>query len=116
MAQQIINNAGQTVSPSFFDSLGLGNLTTMDKIGLGKMGLDAGFPSQPQQMIQPETRPVIRGNPEMASTPLFNVGPNVGMQQGNDVGMPNLKTTIPLTEDELLKLQQALQTTGYRGR
>jgi hypothetical protein len=30
--------------------------------------------------------------------------------------MPNLKTTMPLTEDELLKLQQALQTTGYRGR
>ena len=26
------------------------------------------------------------------------------------------KNNIPLTEDELLKLQQALQTTGYRGR
>ena len=116
MAQQIINNAGQTVSPSFFDSLGLGNLTTMDKIGLGKMGLDAGFPSQPQQMIQPETRPVIRGNPEAVSSPLFNVGPNVGMQQGNDVGMPNLMTRMPLTEEELLRLQQQLQTTGYRGR
>lgn len=116
MAQQIINNAGQTVSPSFFDSLGLGNLTTMDKISLGKMGLDAGFPSQPQQMIQPETRPVIRGNPEMASTPLFNVGPNVGMQQGNDVGMPNLLSRMPLTEEELLRLQQQMQTTGFRGR
>ena len=116
MAQQIINNAGQTVSPSFFDSLGLGNLTTMDKISLGKMGLDAGFPSQPQQMIQPETRPVIRGNPEAVSSPLFNVGPNVGMQQGNDVGMPNLMTRMPLTEEEILRLQQQLQTTGYRGR
>ena len=116
MAQQIANNAGQTVSPSFFDSLGLSNLSTMDKIGLGKMGLDAGFPSQPQQMIQPETRPVIRGNPEMASSPLFNVGPNVGMQQGNDVGMPNLMTRMPLTEEEILRLQQQLQTTGYRGR
>ena len=116
MAQQIANNAGQTVSPSFFDGLGLGNLTTMDKISLGKMGLDAGFPSQPQQMIQPETRPVMRGNPEMASTPLFNVGPNVGMQQGNDVGIPNLMTRMPLTEEEILRLQQQLQTTGYRGR
>ena len=116
MAQQIINNAGQTVSPSFFDSLGLGNLTTMDKIGLGKMGLDTGFPNQPQQMIQPETRPVIRGNPEAVSSPLFNVGPNVGMQQGNDVGMPNLMTRMPLTEEELLRLQQQLQTTGFRGR
>jgi len=116
MAQQIANNAGQTVSPSFFDSLGLGNLTTMDKIGLGKMGLNAGFPSQPQQMIQPETRPVIRGNPEAVSSPLFNVGPNVGMQQGNDVGMPNLMTRMPLTEEELLRLQQQMQTTGFRGR
>ena len=116
MAQQIINNAGQTVSPSFFDSLGLGNLTTMDKIGLGKMGLDAGFPSQPQQMIQPETRPAIRGNPEMASSPLYNTGPNVGMQPGNEIGIPNLKTIMPLTEEELLRLQQQLQTTGYRGR
>jgi len=116
VAQQIANNAGQTVSPSFFDRLGLSNLSTMDKIGLGKMGLDAGFPSQPQQMIQPELRPVIRGNPEAASSPLFNVGPNVGMQQGNDVGMPNLMTRMPLTEEELLRLQQQLQTTGFRGR
>lgn len=116
MAQQIINNAGQTASTSFLDKLGLGNLTTMDKIGLGKMGLDAGFPSQPQQMIQPETRPVIGGNPEAVSSPLFNVGPNVNMQQGNDVGMPNLMTRMPLTEEELLRLQQQLQTTGYRGR
>jgi len=116
MAQQIANNAGQTVSPSFFDSLGLSNLSTMDKIGLGKMGLDAGFPSQPQQMIQPETRPVIRGNPEMASSPLYNTGPNVNMQQGNDIGLPNLKTIMPLTEEEILRLQQQLQTTGYRGR
>jgi hypothetical protein len=116
MAQQIANNVGQTVSPSFFDSLGLGNLTTMDKINLGKIGIDTGFPSQPQQMIQPETRPVIRGNPEAVSSPLFNVGPNVGMQQGNDVGMPNLMTRMPLTEEELLRLQQQMQTAGFRGR
>jgi hypothetical protein len=116
MAQQIANNAGQTASTSFLDNLGFGNLSTMDKIGLGKMGLDVGLPNQAQQMIQPETRPVIRGNPEMVSSPLFNVGPNVGMQQGNDVGMPNLMTRMPLTEEELLRLQQQLQTTGYRGR
>jgi hypothetical protein len=116
MSQQIANNAGQVASTSFLDNLGFGNLSTMDKIGLGKMGLDAGFPSQPQQMIQPETRPVIRGNPEMASSPLYNTGPNVNMQQGNDIGLPNLKTIMPLTEEEILRLQQQLQTTGYRGR
>lgn len=116
MAQQIANNAGQTVSPSFFDSLGLSNLSTMDKINLGKIGLDTGFPSQPQQMIQPQVAPITRGNPEAVSSPLFNVGPNVGMQQGNEVGIPNLMTRMPLTEEELLRLQQQMQTTGFRGR
>jgi hypothetical protein len=116
MAQQIANNAGQTASTSFLDNIGFGNLSTMDKIGLGKTALDVGLPNQAQQMIQPETRPVIRGNPEMVSSPLYNVGPNVGIQQGNDVGMPNLMTRMPLTEEELLRLQQQLQTTGYRGR
>jgi len=116
MAQQIANNAGQTVSPSFFDSLGLGNLTTMDKIGLGKTALDVGFPNQPQQMIQPQVTPITRGNPDMVSTPLYNVAPNVGRQEGNDIGLPNLMTRMPLTEEELLRLQQQLQTTGYRGR
>ena len=116
MAQQIANNAGQTASTSFLDTLGLSNLSTMDKIGLGKMGLDAGFANQAEQMIRPELRQIKQGNPEAASSPLYNVGPNVNMQQGNEIGMPNLKTTMPLTEDELLKLQQALQTTGYRGR
>jgi len=116
MSQQIANNAGQVASTSFLDKLGLNNLSTMDKIGLGKMGLDAGFPSQPQQMIQPQMTPVTRGNPEMVSSPLYNVSPNVGRQEGNEIGLPNLKTIMPLTEEELLRLQQQLQTTGFRGR
>ena len=116
MSQQIANNAGQTASTSFLDTLGLSNLSTMDKIGLGKMGLDAGFANQAEQMIRPELRQIKQGNPEAASSPLYNVGPNVNMQQGNDVGMPNLMTRMPLTEEELLRLQQQLQTTGYRGR
>jgi hypothetical protein len=116
MAQQIINNAGQTASTSFLDKMGLGNLSTMDKINIGKIGLDAGFPNQAQQMIQPELRPITRGNPEMVSTSLYNVAPNVGMQQGNELGLPNLLSRMPLTEEELLKLQQQMQTTGFRGR
>jgi hypothetical protein len=121
MAQQIINNAGQTASTSFLDNIGnmIGNpftdLTSRDKLGLGLQG--ASMLNQPQQMIQPtQVTPITRGNPEAVSSPLFNVGPNVGMQQGNDVGMPNLMTRMPLTEEELLRLQQQLQTTGYRGR
>jgi hypothetical protein len=116
MSQQIANNAGQVASTSFLDKLGLNNLSTMDKINVGKTALDVGFPNQAQQMIQPEVRPVIRGNPDMVSTPLYNVGPNVGMQEGNELGLPNLLSRMPLTEEELLRLQQQLQTTGYRGR
>jgi hypothetical protein len=72
---------------------------------------------QPQQpMQQAPVMPITRGNPEMVSSPLFNVGPNVGMQKGNEIGLPNLMTRMPLTEEELLRLQQQLQTTGYRGR
>jgi hypothetical protein len=121
MAQQIANNVGQTASTSLLSKMGdmIGNpftdLTTRDKLGLGLQGVS--MLNQPQQMIQPtQVTPITRGNPEAVSSPLFNVGPNVGMQQGNDVGMPNLMTRMPLTEEELLRLQQQLQTTGYRGR
>ena len=121
MAQQIANNAGQVASTSFLDNIGnmIGNpftdLTSRDKLGLGLQG--ASMLNQPQQMIQPtQVTPITRGNPEAVSAPLFNVGPNVGMQQGNDVGMPNLMTRMPLTEEELLRLQQQMQTTGFRGR
>ena len=119
--QQIANNAGQVASTSFLDNLGnmIGNpfsdLTARDKLGLGLQG--ASVLNQPQQMIQPtQVAPITRGNPEAVSSPLFNVGPNVGMQQGNELGMPNLFTRMPLTEEELLRLQQQLQTTGFRGR
>ena len=120
MQQQIANNAGQTASTSLFDKMGdmIGNpfadLTSRDKLGLGLQG--ASMLNQPQQMIQPQAMPITRGNPEAASTPLFNVGPNVGAQKGNEIGLPNLMTRMPLTEEELLRLQQQLQTTGYRGR
>jgi hypothetical protein len=123
MAQQIANNAGQTASTSFLDNIGnmIGNpftdLTSRDKLGLGLQGASMLNQPQQKQMIQPtQVTPITRGNPEAVSSPLFNVGPNVGMQQGNDVGMPNLMTRMPLTEEELLRLQQQLQTTGYRGR
>ena len=93
----------------------LSSLTARDKLGLGLQGV--GMLNQPpQQMQTPPLMPITRGNPEMVSSPLMNVAPNVGMQEGNDIGMPNLKTTIPLTDEEILRLQQMLQTTGFRGR
>ncbi len=88
------------------------DLTARDKLGLGLQGV--GMLNQPpQQMQTPPLMPITRGNPEMVSSPLFNVGPNVGMQQGNEIGLPNLMTRMPLTDEEILRLQQLAQ--GYRG-
>jgi hypothetical protein len=91
------------------------DLTARDRLGLGLQGFD--MINQPQQQMQvPPVTPITRGNPEAVSAPLFNVAPNVGMQEGNEIGLPNLQTTIPLTDEEILRLQQMLQTTGFRGR
>lgn len=69
----------------------------------------------PQTRIEPvQVPPITKGNPEAVSTPLMNVGPNVGLQRGNEIGLPNLSTRMPLTEAELLRLQQLAQQ-GYRG-
>jgi hypothetical protein len=88
------------------------DLTTRDKLGLGLQG--ASILSQPQQQMQaPPAMPIKPGNPEAVSTPLFNVAPNVGMQQGNELGIPNLMTRMPLTDEEKMRLQQLAQ--GYRG-
>jgi hypothetical protein len=88
------------------------NMSTMDRINLGARSFD--ILNQPQQQMQtPPLMPITRGNPEMVSSPLMNVAPNVGMQQGNDVGIPNLMTRMPLSDEEKMRLQQLAQ--GYRG-
>jgi len=89
-----------------------GNMSTMDKINLGAKGFDA-LNQPPQQMQTPPLMPITRGNPEMVSSPLMNVAPNVGMQEGNARGLPNLMTRMPLSDEEKMRLQQLAQ--GYRG-
>jgi len=110
---------GGGYNPSFFGRMGdmIGNpfsdLTARDKLGLGLQGV--GMLNQPQ--TQTETAPVTpirQGNPDMVSTPLYNVAPNVGMQEGNELGLPNLLSRMPLTEEEKMRLQQLAQQ-GYRG-
>jgi hypothetical protein len=91
------------------------DLTPRDKLGLGLQGASM-LNQPPQQMQTPPLMPITRGNPEMVSSPLFNVAPNVGMQEGNELGLPNLLSRMPLTEEELLRLQQQMQTAGFRGR
>jgi hypothetical protein len=90
----------------------LSSLTARDKLGLGLQGASM-LNQPPQQMQTPPLMPITRGNPEMVSSPLMNVAPNVGMQQGNDIGLPNLMTRMPLTDEEKMRLQQLAQ--GYRG-
>jgi hypothetical protein len=110
---------GGGYNPSFFGRMGdmignpLSSLSTSDKVGIGLKGFDA--LNQPQ--TQTETAPVMpikQGNPDMVSTPLYNVAPNVGMQEGNELGLPNLLSRMPLTEEEKMRLQQLAQQ-GYRG-
>ncbi len=88
------------------------DLTSRDKLNLGLQGI--GMLNQPQQMIQPQVMPITRGNPDMVSSPLYNVAPNVNRQEGNEVGLPNLFSQMPLTEEEKIRLQQMAQQR-YRG-
>jgi len=101
----------------------LSGLSTSDKLGLGMKGFEAY--NQPQEAIRPvQISPVTPGNPNQKapnfnvnpSSNLINVSPNVGLQEGNDIGLTNLETTMPLSDEEILRLQQMLQTTGFRGR
>jgi hypothetical protein len=88
------------------------DLTPRDKLGLGLQG--ASMLNQPQQPMQvPPVQPITRGNPEMVSSPLMNVAPNVSPTQSNKIGIPDLMTRIPLTDEEKMRLQQLAQ--GYRG-
>ena len=92
-----------------------GGLSTSDKLGIGLKATD--FAMRPEErMPPPQVNPVIPGNPALVSTSTYNVAPNVGMQEGNDMALPNLLSRMPLTEEELLRLQQQMQTTGFRGR
>ncbi len=118
-------NTPLSIGEQFTDMISnpFSSLSTSDKLGLGMKGFEAY--NQPQETIRPvQVAPVTQGNPNQVapnfninpSSNLRNVSPNVRPQQGNDIGIPNLETTMPLSDEEILRLQQMLQTTGYRGR
>jgi hypothetical protein len=113
-ASSLLDQTGAFLSNNIGNPLS--SLTARDKLGLGLQGASM-LNQPPQQMQTPPLMPITRGNPEMVSSPLMNVAPNVGMQEGNDIGLPNLFSKMPLTkeeEQELLRLQQLAQQ-GYRG-
>ena len=110
---------GGGYNPSFFGRMGdmignpLSSLSTSDKVGLGLKGLDIAM--RPEERVPPpQVNPIIQGNPALVSTPLYNVAPNVSRQAGNEIGLPNLISRMPLTEEEKYRLQQAAQQ-GYKG-
>ena len=112
--RRIAVNTPLSLGEQFTDMIGnpFTDLTPRDKLGLGLQGI--GMLNQPQQMIQPQVIPITQGKPEEVSAPLFNVAPNVMPTQENKIGLPNLLTRIPLTDEERLRLQQLAQS-GYRG-
>jgi len=109
-ASSLLDQTGAFLSNNIGNPLS--SLTARDKLGLGLQGASM-LNQPPQQMQTPPLMPITRGNPEMVSSPLMNVAPNVGMQEGNDIGLPNLMTRMPLTDEEKMRLQQLAQ--GYRG-
>ena len=115
-------NTPLSLGEQFTDMIGnpFTDLTTRDKLGLGLQG--ASMLNQPQENIRPvQITPVTPGNPNQVapnfntnpSSNLINVNPRVGPQKGNEIGLTNLETTMPLTDEEILRLQQLAQ--GYRG-
>lgn len=133
-AQTVASGGGY--DPSFFgriqnmgsnaiDSIqsGFSGMSTMDKLGLGMKGYEAANPQETPIDTSAQTA-IRQGNPNQIapnfnlnpSSNLVNVPPNPLPQKGNNIGLPQLNTTMPLTEEELLRLQQQLQTTGFRGR
>jgi hypothetical protein len=66
----------------------------------------------PQQPV-PQPLPVNRPNFDPSST-LINVSPSPTPSPMNKTGMIDLKTTMPMTDEERLRLQQLMQL-GYRG-
>lgn len=73
--------------------------------------MDAMQPT-PQQPT-PQPFPINRPNFDPSST-LINVAPNTSPTSVNKTGMIDLKTTMPMTDEERLRLQQLMQL-GYRG-
>ncbi len=85
-----------------------GGLSTSDKVGLGLKGVDIAMRPE-ERMPPPQVNPIIKGNPALVSTPLYDVAPNVGRQAGNEIGLPNLLSRMPLTEEEKAQLARLNQ-------
>jgi hypothetical protein len=85
-----------------------GGLSTSDKVGLGMKTVDIAMRPE-ERMPPPSVTPIRQGNPALVSTPLYNVAPNVGRQAGNEIGLPNLLSRMPLTEEEKAQLARLNQ-------
>jgi len=109
-ASEGVTGGGYSPNSGLFGSVKdmFGGLSTSDKVGLGMKGLDMAMRPE-ERMPPPEVMPIRQGNPALVSTPLYNVAPNVGRQAGNEIGLPNLLSRMPLTEEEKAQLARLNQ-------
>jgi hypothetical protein len=115
MAQQMINNAGQTTSMMSDMRNYISNLPNEamsyvknNPLSSAKMAFDVATPT-PQQQTQSQVPPVLRGNYDPSSA-LANVSPNANPNPSK-TGLLDMMARIPMTDEERLRLQQL----GYRG-
>jgi hypothetical protein len=115
MAQQMINNAGQTTSMmsdmrNYLSNLpdNAMNYVKDNPLTSAKMALDVATPP-PQQQTQAPIPPILRGNYNPSSA-LTNVSPNANPSPSKN-GLLDMMASIPLTDEEKMRLQQL----GYRG-
>jgi hypothetical protein len=115
MAQQMINNAGQTTSMmsdmrNYISNLpeNAMNYVTNNPLSSAKMAFDVATPA-PQQQTQAPIPPILRGNYDPSSA-LSNVSPNANPKLSKN-GLLDMMASIPMTDEERMRLQQL----GYRG-
>ena len=115
MAQQMMNNAGQTTSMmsnmrNYISNLpeNAMNYVKDNPLSSAKMAFDVATPA-PQQQTQAPIPPILRGNYD-PSAALMNVSPNANPNPSKN-GLLNMMASIPMTDEERMRLQQL----GYRG-
>jgi hypothetical protein len=84
------------------------NYIENNPLSSAKMALDVATPA-PQQQNQAPIPPILRGNYDPSSA-LMNVSPNSNPSPSKN-GLLNMMASIPLTDEEKMRLQQL----GYRG-
>ena len=85
------------------------NYVENNPLSSAKMALDVATPP-PQQPMQANVPPILRSNYDPSSS-LMNVSPNTKLNLKGQNGLLDMMASIPMTDEERMRLQQL----GYRG-